>query len=70
MGAEKDQPVDSIHSAEVGVVENHDPKAAGQDEFEIFKKVEGQVDFRTIGWLRASVVFVKGVYIFKEKEYY
>lgn len=60
MGAEKDQSVDSIHSAQVGVVEDLDFKSAGQDEFEIFKKVEGQVDFRTIGWLRASVIFVKG----------
>ena len=60
MGAEKDQIADSIRSAEVGVVENHDLKAGDRDEFETFKKVEGQVDFRTIGWLRASVIFVKG----------
>jgi hypothetical protein len=33
---------------------------SGEDSFEIFKKGEGQVDFRTVGWLQAAVIFLKG----------
>jgi hypothetical protein len=34
---------------------------SGEDSFEIFKKGEGQVDFRTVGWLQAAVIFLKGI---------
>ena len=30
-----------------------------EDKFEIFKKHTGGVDFRTVGWLRASIIFLK-----------
>lgn len=33
---------------------------AQDDMFEVFKKSEGQVDFRTVGWIHASVIFLKG----------
>lgn len=29
------------------------------DAFEIFRKQEGQVDFRTVSWVHASVIFLK-----------
>lgn len=32
----------------------------GEDDFEIFKREDGQVDFRTVSWIRASVIFLKG----------
>lgn len=31
------------------------------DAFEVFKKQEGQVDFRTVSWIHASVIFLKGM---------
>jgi hypothetical protein len=33
---------------------------ANDDAFEVFKKNEGQVDFRTVSWIHASVIFLKG----------
>lgn len=29
------------------------------DAFEVFKKGDGAVDFRTVGWIQASVIFLK-----------
>jgi len=31
------------------------------DAFEVFKKGSG-VDFRLVGWVKASVIFLKGMY--------
>lgn len=31
------------------------------DEFEVFKKNADGVDFRTVGWPRASVIFLKSM---------
>lgn len=39
---------------DIAKVENAD------DSFEVFKKQEGAVDFRTVGWVHASVIFLKG----------
>ncbi|KXJ96108.1 transmembrane amino acid transporter [Microdochium bolleyi] len=36
--------------------------AAQDDSFEVFKKNEGQVDFRTVGWVHASVIFLKVIF--------
>lgn len=33
---------------------------ANEDAFEVFKRQEGQVDFRTVSWIHASVIFLKG----------
>lgn len=30
-----------------------------EDGFEVFKRGEGAVDFRTVGWVHASVIFLK-----------
>jgi hypothetical protein len=35
-----------------------DPKA--EDDFEIFKKTTDGVQFRLVGWPKASVIFLKG----------
>ena len=32
------------------------------EEKQVFKKLENGVDFRTVGWPRASVIFLKGSY--------
>ena len=29
------------------------------DQFEVFKNGEGNVDFRTVGWIKAAVIFLK-----------
>lgn len=39
-----------------------DGKAEPNDDaFEVFKRQEGQVDFRTVSWIHASVIFLKGL---------
>jgi hypothetical protein len=30
------------------------------EEFEVFKKTTDGVNFRTVGWVRASIIFLKG----------
>ena len=30
-----------------------------ENSFEVFKKQEGVVDFRTVGWIHAAVIFLK-----------
>lgn len=30
-----------------------------EDRHEVFKRGDGQVDFRTVSWIRASVIFLK-----------
>jgi len=47
-----------------GILESHygdveDPL----EENEVFKKTHDGVDFRTVGWKRAAVIFLKGKYI-------
>lgn len=43
----------SSGSIDAGKLENAD------DAFEVFKKGEGAVNFRTVGWIQASVIFLK-----------
>lgn len=43
----------SIGSIEPGKLENSD------DSFEVFKSGDGNVEFRTVGWIHASVIFLK-----------
>lgn len=43
------------NSIEVGKVDDNN------NAFEVFKKEEGAVDFRTVGWVSASVIFLKGM---------
>lgn len=42
------------------ISDNHKTIDSGEDAFEIFKREDGQVDFRTVSWIRASVIFLKG----------
>jgi hypothetical protein len=37
-------------------------EAEFEDKFEVFKRGDGQVDFRTVSWIRASVIFLKSEY--------
>lgn len=34
-----------------------------ENAFEVFQKQEGKVDFRTVGWVHASVIFLKGWFL-------
>lgn len=34
-------------------------KEADDSNFEVFRRGEGTVDFRTVGWIHASVIFLK-----------
>lgn len=41
-------------------MQNIDVKNAEvEDRYEVFKRGDGQVDFRTVSWIRASVIFLK-----------
>ncbi|KAI8719921.1 hypothetical protein NCS52_00774400 [Fusarium sp. LHS14.1] len=46
----------SIGSIEPGKLENSD------DNFEVFKSGDGNVEFRTVGWIHASVIFLKIIF--------
>lgn len=50
------------HDKEYDVVEpyTHDVEDP-LEENEVFKKTHDGVDFRTVGWPRASVIFLKGL---------
>lgn len=30
-----------------------------EERFEVFQRGEGQVDFRTVSWIRAAIIFLK-----------
>lgn len=32
-----------------------------EDQHEVFKRGDGQVDFRTVSWIRAGVIFLKSM---------
>lgn len=32
-----------------------------EDRHEVFKRLDGQVDFRTVSWVRAGVIFLKSM---------
>ncbi|CAM1506477.1 Fc.00g061180.m01.CDS01 [Cosmosporella sp. VM-42] len=46
----------STSSIDAGKVEN------AEDAFEVFKRGEGNVDFRTVSWIHASVIFLKVIF--------
>lgn len=43
----------STSSNDVTKIEN------AEEAFEVFKRGDGAVDFRTVGWIHASVIFLK-----------
>ncbi|KAK6843752.1 hypothetical protein PG995_002710 [Apiospora arundinis] len=47
-----------------GSIEGEAVKIEGpaDDAFEVFKRQEGQVDFRTVSWIHASVIFLKIIF--------
>ncbi|TDZ34835.1 N amino acid transport system protein [Colletotrichum spinosum] len=49
-------PARSSGSIDAGKLENTD------DAHEVFKRGDGAVDFRTVGWVHASVIFLKGTF--------
>ncbi len=50
-----------------GVVEPYYPDVEDPlEENEVFKKTHEGVDFRTVGWPRASVIFLKGMNSYSE----
>ncbi|RDW77408.1 hypothetical protein BP6252_05461 [Coleophoma cylindrospora] len=57
VGDEKEGPVvDSPALVEAGYTEE---LTGNTDDFEVFKKTKDGVDFRTVGWPRASIIFLK-----------
>lgn len=46
------ETMSATDKAEGMVLESH-------DEHEVFKKLEGAVDFRTVGWPMATIIFLK-----------
>lgn len=48
----------SVDHGYTGDVE--DPINSDDNDFEVFKKTTTGVNFRTVGWPRASVIFLKG----------
>lgn len=34
-------------------------KAEVEDHYEVFRRGEGQVDFRTVSWIKAGIIFLK-----------
>lgn len=48
-------PIRSSGSIDAGKLENP------EDAYEVFKRGDGAVDFRTVGWVHASVIFLKGM---------
>ncbi|KAF9875240.1 neutral amino acid permease [Colletotrichum karsti] len=49
-------PARSSESIDAGKLENT------EDAYEVFKRGEGTVDFRTVGWIHASVIFLKVIF--------
>ncbi|PYH98673.1 hypothetical protein BO71DRAFT_447075 [Aspergillus ellipticus CBS 707.79] len=45
-------------SEDIGVANSSDLKP-GEEAYEVFKRGDGQVDFRTVSWIRASAIFLK-----------
>lgn len=53
---------DDIKDAPDFVDDSYTPdtqKAEMEDQHEVFKRGDGQVDFRTVSWIRAGVIFLK-----------
>lgn len=44
--------------AEIGSAEK---VQEGTNQFEVFKQGDGVVDFRTVHWIQASVIFLKSI---------
>ncbi|KAI9045352.1 putative neutral amino acid permease [Aspergillus affinis] len=43
---------------DIGIANSEEIKG-GDDQYEVFKRGDGQVDFRTVSWIRASAIFLK-----------
>jgi hypothetical protein len=61
MADEKKQDDHISGSEDHGVGDVEDTVYKNEDEFEVFKKNVDGVDFRLVGWIRASVIFLKGL---------
>lgn len=53
----KINPVEPVNE-EMGF-RSHEAVQSSDNDFEIFKRGEDQVDFRTVSWIRASTIFLK-----------
>ena len=61
---------DDIKKASNFTDEPHVPdtqKADILEQHEVFKKGDGQIDFRTVSWIRAGVIFLKskGLWLYR-----
>ncbi|KAK9791687.1 putative Transmembrane amino acid transporter [Seiridium cardinale] len=64
MASKTSEKADVItHSPERSSGSIQDGKTEPNDDaFEVFKRQEGQVDFRTVSWIHASVIFLKVIF--------
>lgn len=51
---------DSIRRGSVASGDAHGKPEVSDNEFEVFTRAEGAVDFRTVSWVHASMTFLKG----------
>lgn len=56
----KDIKESSIEPSNQEVAPGKHENTAVSEEYEIFKRGHDRVDFRTVSWIRASVIFLKG----------
>ncbi|KAI0128785.1 transmembrane amino acid transporter [Xylariales sp. AK1849] len=61
MSTEKGDTITPVPARSSGSIEAIKLEA-NDDAFEVFKKKEGQVDFRTVSWIQASVIFLKVIF--------
>lgn len=59
MSLKRQESITPVPIRRSGSVEDGKLEAA-DEAFEVFRKREGEVDFRTVGWVHASVIFLKG----------
>lgn len=58
--AEKSEAIQPIGIPAAETMSDYeDLKAPGNDDFEVFKKSDDAVDFRTVGWPHASIILLK-----------
>jgi hypothetical protein len=56
------QAAPSRPSFGAGEVEDAVYQSKGEDDFEVFKQTTDGVQFRLVGWVRASVIFLKIIF--------
>lgn len=51
---------DSIRRGSATSVDIPPKPEVADNDFEVFTRAEGAVDFRTVSWIQAAIIFLKG----------